>query len=69
MVPDEAEMLYMKGKTSQKCSTSDFNFGHDQVQQNARELGGSLSFCQLVLRLTTKLLNFWPGIQTTRLVN
>ena len=39
--------VHMKGKTSQKWSASDFNFGHNQVRDSARELGGSLSFCQM----------------------
>ena len=48
--------VHMKGKTSQKWSASDFNFGHNQVRDSARELGGSLSFCQIMTLLSEQTL-------------
>ena len=64
-VSDESEMLYMKGKTSQKWSASDFNFGHDHAQSSARELGGSLSFCHILIQSTKFLKSPKIPVKTT----
>ena len=41
---EDALMRYLKGKTSQKCSTFGSNFDHAQIANSARELGGGFRF-------------------------